>query len=1354
MNQEAIPISGRRAGTAYRDCHLEVDVEAQIEERSPLVGFVPAMVVRRFAARSAPPLHPEVDEILAAALFADIAGFTPLAEQMAARGARGAEELTDLLNRYFGRMIEVIDAHGGEVVKFAGDALLALWPAADGDLGAATRRAALAGLRLHSALAGFTREADARLTLRIGIGAGRVSVLYVGGGPGDRWECVPTGDPLAQMAVAEHEAQEGEVVLSAQAWEAAGASCLGSPRGHDTMRLEAVRDPAPPKPSPALPPSPHDAPLAAFVSSAIRARVAAGQADWLSELRRVTVLFIHLHGLEGGDPARLLRTQAAFTRLEAALDRFEASVDKLSVDDKGMIVLAVLGLPPRAHLDDPARGLLAALAARAALAEEGVLATIGVATGRVFCGVVGNADRHEYTVIGDAVNLGARLMAAAQGGILCDDSTHEAARGRLGFGPPRWIPVKGKAQPVRVHEPLADAAPERAEALLVGRQRERDILEAACEAVAQGGSRLILLEGEAGLGKSRMVDAFRQIAEERGLGVLAGAAAQVGQGTPYLAWREPIGELLGLDPNDRASRGARIQARAAADPTLARLAPLLRDVIGADLPETDLTQAMAGEARAFSTQDLLVHLLQQEAKQGALAVILEDGHWLDSASLALLRQVVKRVSPLLVLLSSRPHDAAGFDALRAAPDTVELRLRPLNLEDTRALLLGRLGRPPGETLTRLVFQRAEGNPFFTEELALALRETGALSLVDGALELDGDPARALGLPETVQAAILARIDRLEPREQLSLKVASVIGRTIPLGLLAHIYPVAPDRPRLRGALEALERLDLTTAEAPEPDPTWLYKHETTREVAYGLLLFSQRRQLHQAVAEALEARDPQELPQLYPLLAWHWGQADEPARTLHYLELAGDQAVLEGAYQEAVHALEAAIALHEAHPDLASHLRRAHCARQLGEAYLGLGKLPESRAALSRAVDLLGYPVPAGTLPLAGGLMAALARQLRARLLGRRPQPMSEEERATRREAALAWLRIIETCFYLAGPTETLHAALSALDISEPAGPSPELARSAALVGWIVSMVPAFSITDAYLRLAADLIATPEGSAAAQPVLFFTGFSRVAQGRWAEGDAALAEAVALAERVGDTRRWIEAVCGWSTLLHYQGRYEERVQMGAEVLYTSARRQGDAQAEAWGILDQLESLLPLGDMDRAGPLLDALEPFLERDIGRSEQVWGRGLLAMGRSRQGREEEALQAALGANQASAGLAPVAVYCFEGYAGAASVLLSLLEKGKPVQAAVRSALAALDRYAKVFPIARPRALLCRGQLTRIEGKQGRAVSLLREAHAAAVTLAMPLDEGMALVELGRCLDDTDTREAGELILTRLGVS
>jgi class 3 adenylate cyclase len=287
-----------------------------------LGSYVPALVARRLAAASIDG-GPAVEVFEAATFFADISGFTPLARRLAERGPAGAEDLTRILNDYFGELIALITAHGGEAVKSAGDALLALWPVekARGEtLADATRRAATCALAVLSALAGREVEGGSRLTLHIGIGAGEVRVLYVGGAA-EQWYFLVAGDPVRQMGVAEQQARPGEAALSPDAWALVADSCSAAPRDAGRVHLTAVHHRLPPRPAtPAPVPEHARGDLDRFIPVPVRTRLAAGYGDWIAELRRVSVLFINLIDLPGDADSTLRHAHAVMSAVRPVFD--------------------------------------------------------------------------------------------------------------------------------------------------------------------------------------------------------------------------------------------------------------------------------------------------------------------------------------------------------------------------------------------------------------------------------------------------------------------------------------------------------------------------------------------------------------------------------------------------------------------------------------------------------------------------------------------------------------------------------------------------------------------------------------------------------------------------------------------------------------------------------------------------------------------------------------------------------------------------------------------------------------------------------------------------------------------------
>jgi class 3 adenylate cyclase len=685
-----------------------------------------------------------IEKFPAAVLFADVSGFTALTERLAARGPAGAEELVALLNTYFGQLIDLVTSYGGDVVKFAGDAVLALWPATSiEDMAQRAQQIAQCCVVAQERLHDYPVADDVRLSVKLAIGAGEVTMATLGGVFG-RWEFLVAGPPLAQVGAANHHAGPGQIYVSPEAWGHLQERCTGHREEDGYVRLTAVREALPFVPAPpALPTAEAAVALRAFIPGAIRTRLDAGQTDWLAELRRVTVLFINLPDFNDHTP--LEQAQEAMMALQTNLYRYEGSINKISVDDKGASLVAALGLPPLAHEDDGVRGVRAAMAMQAELRKLGMRSAIGVTTGQAFCGSIGNAIRREYTLMGDVVNLAARLMQAAADDILCDAPTARSATGRVQLTALTPIHVKGKQEPIAIYRPapattVTPAQSPRAQVKtpMVGRASERAVLaEQLALLVSSGhGSRLIVA-GEAGIGKSRLLDDLIAQARAQDVTTLVGAGDAIERTTPYYPWRRVFSQIFHLDgvPDAPAAKRTHVLHQLPPDPLVLQLSPLLSTVLALEWPDNEFTRGMTGKARADKMHEMLVRLLQATADQAPIVLVMEDLHWLDSGSLALLLLASQRVQPLLLVVSTRPMTEplpADYSQLLQAPTTQTLQLANMPVAEALELVCRRLGiESLPEPVATLIRDKAEGNPFFSEELALAMRDAGLIQIADG-----------------------------------------------------------------------------------------------------------------------------------------------------------------------------------------------------------------------------------------------------------------------------------------------------------------------------------------------------------------------------------------------------------------------------------------------------------------------------------------------------------------------------------------------------------------------------------------------------------------------------------------------
>ncbi|WP_254564444.1 AAA family ATPase [Oscillatoria sp. HE19RPO] len=885
-----------------------------------LCSYVPAHLVDRCLAHAEIPQTPLLEKFPAAVLFADISGFTALTERLAERGASGVEELTKHLNAYFGQLIALISDRGGDIVKFAGDAMLALWIAPDGDLATQTARAAQCSLDILQNLRTYIAD-DIYLTLHLGIAAGEMMGLHVGGS-GDRWEFLVAGEPLAQMASAEVAAQKGEVCISPQGWALIRDRFIGTTVESGNIRLDGAIAEQIPTPNRTCnlvsltSPDELAASVSCYVDASVKARLAASQTEWLGELRQVTVIFLNLPGLDYNRPDALAKVHEFVGLIQTLLARYEGTVNKFLVDDKGSTLIAVFGLPLFSHEDDAERGVLAAIEIREQLRAWGWHPKIGITTGRAYCGTVGSEVRREFTAIADVVNLSARLMQAANDEILCDLTTKSLAsgRGRVRFQSLPKIQVKGKKAPVKIYRPLEVIGTERPGwefnkspgNLMVGRQKLRQSLADKLEQLRQGKNGVAIISGEPGIGKSRAISDLLDRAEAEQITYLIAAGEPVEKSTSYYAWRSVFSQLLDLNfITEREARRQQVRDLLCDDPELWELAPLLNAVVSLELPETDVTKELSPDVRSAKTRDLLVRLVQDSARRSPKLLIIEDAHWLDSASWALTLQVSEQVTPLLMAIASRPmgdDSPPEYAQLLGNPYTEHFPLNALPTEEAIALACLRLGVAHlPDAVAQFIGSQAEGNPFFTEELAYALRDSGLILIDDGTCTLAPgvEDLHALNLPNTIEGIVTTRIDRLSAAQELTLKVASVIGRVFAESVVQDIHPIAEDKDQIALYLDALDRLDMTPREQSELERSYIFKHIITQEVAYNLMLFAQRRQLHEAVAHWYERVYSHDLGPFYPTLAHHWSKAEVAEKAIAYLEKAGEQALYNYANQEA-----------------------------------------------------------------------------------------------------------------------------------------------------------------------------------------------------------------------------------------------------------------------------------------------------------------------------------------------------------------------------------------------------------------------------------------------------------------------
>jgi predicted ATPase/class 3 adenylate cyclase len=881
------------------------------------------------------------DRTAGTALFADIAGFTHLTERLVTTlgPRRGAEELTRLLNATYDALIPQVHLYGGSVVGFSGDGFTCWF---DGDSGL---KGTACGLAMQRALGPFAAKPipsgePVSLSLKVAIACGPVRRFLVGDPQVQRLDLLASAT-LDRMARAEEQALQGEVLVGPEVAHQLGDRLEVTEwrAGSAVVARLTGEWPVAPWPEPDLMTVPVEV-MRPFLLPTVYQRLAASGAgpkesrpsEFLAELRPAVALFLRFDGLDYDADEAGIQLDAYVRWVQGVLGRYGGYLLELISGEKGNYLYASFGALS-VHEDDAGRAVAAAMELQR-LPDDLSFVTdvqIGISRGRVRVGAYGSRTRRNFGAQGDEVNVAARLMEAAPPGeIRCSQRIYQAAEGDWAFDALPSVEVKGKAEPLAVYRPLTRRQERgvRLQGALVGRQVEMATLARLLEETRSGQRRVLLLEGEAGIGKSRLVAELAHLVrrpvqpgmDPQGAGWLEGAGQSIEQQTPYRAWRDLMSGYFELEAHmEPAAKQYRVWERLHdVNPALVERAPLLNDILRLDLPESNLTQGFDPKLRRESLAWLVVDLLRDAASRRPLLLVLEDAHWLDSLSWELALSVGRALydRPLLLVLALRPLEEpmpAAYTSLSSLEGAETVHLEAMLPDETVALAATRLGLPPEALpagVADMVRQRAGGNPFFAEELGHTLHESGALVVEEGACALVADlGALCEQVPATVEGVVLSRIDRLPAEEQLTLKVAAVVGRSFLYRTVRDVHPRRVIEDLLHAHLDTLARRDLTPLEALDPELTYLFKHIITQQVAYDTLLFVQRRELHRAVAGWYERVYADNLSPYYPLLVHHWHGAEDPGQERHYACLAGEQAAAQYANAEAAAYLSRALEL-------------------------------------------------------------------------------------------------------------------------------------------------------------------------------------------------------------------------------------------------------------------------------------------------------------------------------------------------------------------------------------------------------------------------------------------------------------
>ena len=553
---------------------------------------------------------------------------------------------------------------------------------------------------------------------------------------------------------------------------------------------------------------------------------------------------------------------------------------------------------------------------------------IGIHTGLVVVGQMGHESRQEHLALGEVPNIASRLESlASPNAVFLSGGTYRLVQGYFvcqSLGPHT---LRNVSQPVEVYQALRErigqtrlqVATERGLTPFVGRQQELAVLRGYVEEVQRGRGQVVFISGEAGIGKSRLLLEFRRSLVDAGATWREGHCISFGSHISYLPFVDLLKQTFEIDESDDEARIIQRvdEGTHAWDAESRRAVPYFKFLLSVD-PGDSTVAMMDPIERAAGIFDGLRTLLVQESRQGAVVLVIEDLHWIDDPSEAALTALMDVVAtiPVLCILSYRP----GYThSLGERTYYSRLALPHLPPEEGVTLIRGVLQvetLPP--ELGDLIANKAEGNPFYIEEVTRSLLENGLLCPVDGGYSLER-PLDQIRIPDTIQEVILSRIDRLERQAREALQLAAVIGREFTVRLLKRIAELEE---QLDGLLGDLKGVELIYESAYLPELAYMFKHALTQDVTYGTLLVKRRQELHRRIGAAIEDLYSDRLVEHFEVLAYHYAEGEDWPKALDYLVKAGDKSTAAYANQEGLdyyaQALEVCELLEDAVLDIAA----------------------------------------------------------------------------------------------------------------------------------------------------------------------------------------------------------------------------------------------------------------------------------------------------------------------------------------------------------------------------------------------------------------------------------------------------
>jgi class 3 adenylate cyclase/tetratricopeptide (TPR) repeat protein len=1107
-----------------------------------------------------------------------------------------------------------------------------------------------------------------------------------------------------------------------------------------------------------------------------------------AERKRITVLFSDLSGYtamsEKLDPEEVKEiTSRIFGEATGVVDRYDGIVENYIGD----AVMALFGVP-KVHEDDHLRAIRAArdiheIVDRMGREYEEKIKTrltmhTGITTGLVVTGDV-NLEKGTHGVSGDTINLASRLSGIAKPGeILVGETTYHQSEGAFSFDKLEPVSLKGKAEPVTPYrlidmkpDPLRGLATQGISSPLVGRHAELAAVRTCVNRLVDGQGGILSVIGDAGLGKSRLMTEIRRYFESENLLWLEGRAPSYGQEMSYWPFREILWQYAGIaeeDDDNEAWNKLEMSITTLFPADSDEVLPYLASLIGLEV-KGELGKKLKyldGESTGKQVYLSSRRFFERVAGNHPLVLIFEDLHWADESSVLLIEHLFPLIDRVPLLLCGVKRPEMGLPAARLSESALrdhgrrytEIRLNPLSPAECTDLMdnLLNIENLPLR-IRQAIIEKADGNPFFLEEIMMTLIDKGVVRPENGRWKA-APSIETIAIPDTIQGVIMARIDRLDEEVKQVLKTASVIGRAFLYRLLKEVTEAVWE---LDKDLDRLVATELIREKQKTPELEYIFKHALVHESTYESILLKKRHELHGKVAAAIETLFSDRLEEFSSVLAYHYARAELWEKAQEYLFKAGDQAGRIAADAEALsHYHQALETYARVFGERWDPVQRASLERKMGEAFYRRGEHEKANEYLQSALGYLSKPLPESTWGVRLAILREIAVQIgHCLILGRFVKPSREPEPATAEEA-----RIYEAqglMHIVTNVEKTLLCSLRRLNFSERRGYHRGMVTGAAFAQGTAVTLGLFKVAEYYGRRALAAAEAIEDRGAYGYACTAMSLQEVVMGRLASAMAYGRQAIEGLSESGywDPRVWSFAMAFTGTwAFGFSGNHTQALKAGQD-LVRFGEDAGDLEALCFG-LDGLATIQYFtGRLDEAARNSKRALDLAETIPDYATRIFAGSFLGRCNLRRNNLAEALRVLRQTEDyqnkhhmkryiASAflhnGLAEACLTAGEGSAGG--------EKTVWLRESKRRCDEALKRSRAHFRPLLPEAMRLKGTYEWLETRPSAAEKWWNRSLDLAGKMGMPYHSGLAHLEIGRRLKERAHLEQAETFFRQVG--